>query len=113
MKDLGYGAEYRYEPRFAHPVHQEFLPPPMHGTRFLSPPPDDLNIVPIPATQATGPGSCQRRFQVGERSVDLDLLTEWEQIHNHGEPWAGRARIEALAPRNSPPLASTKPPSTP
>ncbi len=27
MKDIGYGKEYRYEPRFAHPVHQEFFPP--------------------------------------------------------------------------------------
>ncbi|KAN0060194.1 DNA-dependent ATPase mgs1 [Thecaphora frezii] len=39
MKEIGYGKEYRYEPRFAHPVHQEFLPEPIRGTRFLSPPP--------------------------------------------------------------------------
>ena len=25
MRELGYGAEYRYEPSFAHPVHQEWL----------------------------------------------------------------------------------------
>ncbi|WFD26741.1 DNA-dependent ATPase mgs1 [Malassezia nana] len=103
MKDLGYGAEYRYEPRFAHPVHQEFLPPALRDTRFLSPPPDELSIVPIPAAQGKGPGACQRRFHVGERAVDLDLLTEWEQLHNHGEPWAGRAQLEALAPSVTPP----------
>lgn len=103
MKDLGYGAEYRYEPRFAHPVHQEFLPPAIRDTRFLSPPPDELSIVPIPAAQGTGPGACQRRFHVGERVVDLDLLSEWEQLHNHGEPWPGRARLEALAPPVTPP----------
>ncbi|PWN49943.1 P-loop containing nucleoside triphosphate hydrolase protein [Violaceomyces palustris] len=38
MKDLSYGKEYRYEPSFAHPVHQEFFPPELKGTRFLSPP---------------------------------------------------------------------------
>lgn len=113
MKDLGYAAEYRYEPRFAHPVHQEFLPPPLRGTRFISPPPDDVSIVPIPAAQATGPGSCQRRFQVGERSVDLDLLAEWEQIHNGGEPWSGRAHIEALAPPMAPAKEPAAPPSVP
>lgn len=27
MKQLDYGKEYRYEPNYAHPVLQEFLPP--------------------------------------------------------------------------------------
>lgn len=40
MKDIGYGKEYRYEPSFAHPVYQPFLPPELKGTRFVSPPPE-------------------------------------------------------------------------
>lgn len=34
-----YSQDYRYEPAFAHPVHQEFFPPELKGTRILSPPP--------------------------------------------------------------------------
>lgn len=40
MKQLGCGREYRYEPRFAHPVYQRFFPEEMgEERRFLSPPP--------------------------------------------------------------------------
>lgn len=123
MRELGYGAQYRYEPSFAHPVHQEFFPPELQGTRFLSPPPqkvsqdsdcenkvDDNNndsardnaVIPsasvltslLPARAAVGPGACQRQFQLGSRAVDLDLLEEWEQKHQHGKPWPGRASLE-------------------
>lgn len=110
MHDLGYGAQYRYEPSFAHPVHQEFFPPEMRGTRFVSPPPDDAIVVPMTARHATGPGACQRQFQIGARAVDLDLLDEWEQLHNGGEPWHGRARLEALGAQQHATAKATTPP---
>ncbi|GAC74285.1 ATPase related to the helicase subunit of the Holliday junction resolvase [Moesziomyces antarcticus T-34] len=113
MKQIGYGNEYRYEPRFAHPVHQEFLPPQLKGTRFLSPPPEPaptpkqgeehgrkeeqvVGIRAMPRTAGVGPGSCQRIFELGARAVDLDLLDEWEREHNHGREWSGRQRLLAL-----------------
>ncbi|TKY89812.1 hypothetical protein EX895_001109 [Sporisorium graminicola] len=133
MKDIGYGKEYRYEPRFAHPVHQEFFPPQLRGTRFLSPPPpeqEDANEeeqdadgaqaatmkVQQPVGQVgdrndyhhtsmqsamtskagVGPGSCQRIFDLGARSVDLDLLDEWEQERNGGHEWSGRSKLMQL-----------------
>ncbi|CDS00735.1 hypothetical protein [Sporisorium scitamineum] len=116
MKDIGYGKEYRYEPRFAHPVHQEFFPEPLRGTRFLSPPPEveeaqDENQQQgdkvdrrdyhhttgmqsaMTSKAGVGPGSCQRMFELGARSVDLDLLDEWEQVHNGGKEWSGRRKL--------------------
>lgn len=95
MKELGYSAMYRYEPSFAHPVYQEFFPPELHGTRFLSPPPSPESVSHVlPTEAATGPGSCQRQFQLGDRAVDLDLLQEWEEKRNDHQPWAGRAALE-------------------
>ena len=125
MKDIGYGKEYRYEPRFAHPVYQEFFPPQLKGTRFLSPPasptlaqhtvseePDSGARVgdeeerkdyhhnhvhsAMESNAGVGPGSCQRIFDLGARSVDLDLLDEWEQLRNGGRKWSGRNRLLGL-----------------
>lgn len=40
MKDMGAAKQYRYEPRFLHPVLQSFLPPPLEQReRICSPPP--------------------------------------------------------------------------
>lgn len=116
MKDLGYAKEYRYEPRYAHPVHQEFFPPEIRQQRFLSPPPPDGNgrdvdEIPVstsapshssrlPPEAGSGPGSCQRIFQIGARVVDLNLLDEWEREHNGGKPWSGRATLQQVAPRS-------------
>lgn len=107
MKDLGYAKEYRYEPRFAHPVHQEYFPPEIRQHRFLSPPPDDDDdntLLPttslLPPHAGSGPGSCQRIFNVGARVVDFDLLDEWEQVRNGGQRWSGRDRLERIAPRD-------------
>ncbi|KAL8292030.1 hypothetical protein RQP46_001496 [Phenoliferia psychrophenolica] len=36
MKSLGYGAEYKYNPGYSHPVHQTYLPPGVEAT-FLQP----------------------------------------------------------------------------
>lgn len=113
MRKLGYGAEYRYEPSFAHPVHQEYFPPELRETRFLSPPPGEA-VEPDPPMQRNagiGPYACQRQFAVGARAVDLDLLDEWEQKHNEGKPWEGRARLEALGAHT--PTASVAPSPTP
>ncbi|SJX63913.1 related to MGS1-Maintenance of Genome Stability 1 [Sporisorium reilianum f. sp. reilianum] len=136
MKDIGYGKEYRYEPRFAHPVHQEFFPEQLRGTRFLSPPPDiegakEQHQDPVdaeangadrtdyhhtsmqsamPSKAGVGPGSCQRMFELGARSVDLDLLDEWEQQRNGGKQWSGRPKLMQLLERlEAQPPASTGP----
>ncbi|CAO1625807.1 unnamed protein product [Sympodiomycopsis kandeliae] len=114
MKELNYGKEYRYEPRFAHPIHQEFFPPELKGTRFVSPEPDqeqrqndDSDSSDIAGTSNSGtsllykgagqgPGSCQRIFNIGARVVDYDLLQEWEQERNSGKQWEGRAQLDKL-----------------
>lgn len=122
MKDLGYAKEYRYEPSWVHPVHQDFFPPELKSSRLLSPPPpeaeepgqrpllqgDDEHMdmeeeekersqrqaPPLMNGQAgIGPGSCQRIFQIGARAADLDLLDEWEHEHNDGRPWKGRKAL--------------------
>lgn len=36
MKELGYGAEYKYEPDYAHPIYQEFLPSQIIGSSSQS-----------------------------------------------------------------------------
>lgn len=103
MRDIGYGKEYRYEPSYAHPVFQEFFPPEMRGTRFVSPPPPDTTTTDAPSPPAppmldgpagSGPGACARIHAPGARAVDLALLAEWEQRRNHGRPWPGRASLE-------------------
>lgn len=95
MRDIGYGKEYRYEPSYAHPVFQEFLPPEMLGTRFVSPPPGtDAPPAALDGPAGTGPGACARIHAPGARAVDLALLSEWEQRRNHGRPWSGRASLK-------------------
>lgn len=109
MKDLGYAKEYRYEPRYAHPVHQEYFPPELRGQKFLSPPPElesetasssssSAHTTRLPRNAGSGPGSCQRIFNIGARVVDFDLLDEWERERNNGQPWPGRAALEQRAP---------------
>lgn len=71
MKSLGYGKEYLYEPSFAHPVHQTFMPPELENKRFLH---DDSDIE--------------------DKRVDEDRLQEWEA--RRGRSWEGRDGLEAL-----------------
>ncbi|PWN97999.1 P-loop containing nucleoside triphosphate hydrolase protein [Tilletiopsis washingtonensis] len=52
MRELEYGKEYRYEPSFAHPVHQEFFPPALRSTRLLSPPPSSTSSTNAPTSHA-------------------------------------------------------------
>ena len=125
MKDIGYGKEYRYEPSFAHPVYQPFLPSEIRSMRFVSPPPDTeeqglnealtSNAKPeeevgtskgkgrglgLTTANGTGPGSCQRVFEIADRAVDISLLEEWERERNGGRRWEGRDRlIEAIKRR--------------
>jgi putative ATPase len=71
MKNLGYGKEYLYEPSFAHPVHQTFMPPELEGHTFLIGDND-------PA----------------DRTIDKDKLEEWER--HIGKRWEGRDRLGPL-----------------
>ncbi|PWN28273.1 P-loop containing nucleoside triphosphate hydrolase protein [Jaminaea rosea] len=118
MKEIGYGQEYRYEPRFAHPVFQEYLPSPLAGMRergewkrLVSPPPPQRaeveeagdggdgeeatpsNGAKLASASGIGPGSCQRIFEMGSRVVDVDLLEEWEEKRNQGRAWGGRGAL--------------------
>ncbi|KDN52168.1 P-loop containing nucleoside triphosphate hydrolase protein [Tilletiaria anomala UBC 951] len=110
MKDLDYGKEYRYEPRYLHPIVQSFLPPELQSRRFVSPEPGatllqgegkgrgNAAVMPsapivLRARDGTGPAACQRIFEAGSRVVDLDLLEEWEREKNDGHPWEGRKQL--------------------
>ncbi|KZO95602.1 P-loop containing nucleoside triphosphate hydrolase protein [Calocera viscosa TUFC12733] len=65
MKELGYGQGYLYNPNFAHPVHNNFLPDQFHGSRFL--------------------------WDEGEgKAWDEEQLREWERVDNEGKEWEGR-----------------------
>ncbi|GAA5857006.1 hypothetical protein JCM9279_007311 [Rhodotorula babjevae] len=71
MKQLGYGKEYRYEPGFAHPVFQTFLPPELAGTTFLR---DDDDLE--------------------GKTVDEAALREWEWRTRGGARWEGREELQ-------------------
>ncbi|GAA5864933.1 hypothetical protein JCM3774_003913 [Rhodotorula dairenensis] len=70
MKQLGYGRDYRYEPGYAHPVHQTFLPPELTGTTFLQ---DDSSVV--------------------GKTYDEAALQEWEWRNLGGKKWPGREEM--------------------
>ncbi|KAF7361963.1 ATPase WRNIP1 C26H5.02c [Mycena venus] len=68
MKEVGYGKSYRYNPEYAHPVHNTYLPLQFQNSEFLK--------------------------KVGDTSGkmwDEDALVIWENNVNGGEPWKGRA----------------------
>ncbi|CAE6458321.1 unnamed protein product [Rhizoctonia solani] len=69
MKELGYGEGYLYNPAFAHPVHNEFLPIELQGRVFLA-----------------------RAGDQSEKVWDERLLTKWEMRGNGGKEWEGRSR---------------------
>ncbi|KAJ8293778.1 putative oligopeptide transporter [Rhodotorula toruloides] len=71
MKQLGYGRDYRYEPGYAHPVHQPFLPPELAGTIFLK---DDDSVE--------------------GKTYDEAALREWEWRNLGGKKWEGREEME-------------------
>ncbi|KAB5589342.1 ATPase [Ceratobasidium theobromae] len=67
MKELGYGEGYLYNPTFAHPVHNEFLPIEYQGHVFLRPAGDN-----------------------SDKIWDERLLMKWEMRANGGKEWEGR-----------------------
>ncbi|KPV74424.1 uncharacterized protein RHOBADRAFT_15720, partial [Rhodotorula graminis WP1] len=71
MKQLGFGKEYLYEPAYAHPVFQTFLPPELAGTTFLR---DDDDLE--------------------GKTVDEAALREWEWRARGGARWEGREELE-------------------
>ncbi|EJU04445.1 P-loop containing nucleoside triphosphate hydrolase protein [Dacryopinax primogenitus] len=71
MKELGYGKGYLYNPNFAHPVHNVFLPSTLQGSRFL--------------------------WEEGEgKTWDEEALQDWETVENEGRQWEGRKGRTAI-----------------
>ncbi|GAA5987699.1 hypothetical protein JCM11641_002563 [Rhodosporidiobolus odoratus] len=71
MKSLGYGRDYRYEPGYAHPVYQPFIPPELASkTDFLK---DDTSIA--------------------GKLVNEAALREWEWKKQGGAKWEGREEM--------------------
>ncbi|BEI80626.1 hypothetical protein CcaverHIS002_0111550 [Cutaneotrichosporon cavernicola] len=83
MKQLGYGRGYTYNPGYAHPVTNDYLP------RDLQ---KNSSLLPVPATQ-----SILRTALVEEddKMWDEGKLKEWEDDCNGGAPWPGRAVRDA------------------
>ncbi|QRW08590.1 ATPase [Ceratobasidium sp. AG-Ba] len=71
MKDLGYGDGYAYNPAYAHPVHNEYLPLERQGHVFL-----------------------KTEGDKSEKAWDERLLMRWEMRANGGRDWEGRSRVE-------------------
>ncbi|KAI0047784.1 P-loop containing nucleoside triphosphate hydrolase protein [Auriscalpium vulgare] len=72
LKAMGHGVGYRYNPAYAHPVTNTYLPPAVRahadGARFL--------------------------FDEGDQAGkvwDEEALAEWEVWENGGRPWEGRS----------------------
>ncbi|KAF8578718.1 P-loop containing nucleoside triphosphate hydrolase protein [Ramaria rubella] len=67
MKELGYGKDYIYGPDYAHPVHQEYLPPHLLGEIFL-----------------------KKAGDLSGKTWDENQLKLWERERNHNQSWEGR-----------------------
>ena len=68
MRDLGYAEGYKYNPDYAHPVHNDYLPREIEGQRFMR--------------------------QAGDKSGKLwdeAALQDWERERNEGKEWEGRS----------------------
>jgi len=68
MKELGYGEEYHYNPAYAHPVHNAYMPEGFEGSSIL------------PKSEIESP-----------KTWDEKLLVQWEKTVNGGRPWEGRS----------------------
>ncbi|KAK7057260.1 ATPase WRNIP1 C26H5.02c [Favolaschia claudopus] len=73
MKEVGYGKSYRYNPDYAHPVHNTYLPPSLQNEEFLK-----------EAGDTSG------------KMYDEDALRSWEINVNGGKPWEGRANLPEI-----------------
>ncbi|KAJ6586811.1 hypothetical protein DFH09DRAFT_1141593 [Mycena vulgaris] len=69
MKEVGYGKSYHYNPEYAHPVHNTYLPAQFEGANFLD-----------------------KAGDTSGKIWDEEALTSWETNANGGKPWEGRAR---------------------
>ncbi|KAI9067380.1 P-loop containing nucleoside triphosphate hydrolase protein [Trametes sanguinea] len=67
MKDLGYAREYKYNPEYAHPVTNDYLPIQFRGEEFL-----------------------RKEGDKRDKVWDEDALRHWEFEENGGRPWSGR-----------------------
>ncbi|PCH43682.1 nucleoside triphosphate hydrolase protein [Wolfiporia cocos MD-104 SS10] len=67
MKELGYARGYCYNPEYAHPVTNDYLPAELKGQTFLKPSGD-----------------------TSDKIWDEDALRRWELEENSGIPWSGR-----------------------
>jgi len=70
MKDLGYAREYNYNPAYAHPVYNEYLPIQFRGEAFL-----------------------KKAGDISGKFWDEDALTRWESEENGGKSWEGRRDV--------------------
>ncbi|KIK79655.1 hypothetical protein PAXRUDRAFT_16228 [Paxillus rubicundulus Ve08.2h10] len=66
MKELGYSKGYRYNPSYAHPVHNDYSPLPFRDKILKGA--EDMS----------------------DKLWDEDALLEWERECNGGRPWSGR-----------------------
>ncbi|KAJ8486934.1 hypothetical protein ONZ51_g4536 [Trametes cubensis] len=67
MKDLGYAEGYKYNPEYAHPVTNDYLPIQFRGEEFL-----------------------RKEGDKRDKVWDEDALRKWELEENGGRPWSGR-----------------------
>ncbi|KAF8312832.1 P-loop containing nucleoside triphosphate hydrolase protein [Clavulina sp. PMI_390] len=70
MTGLGYGEDYAYNPSYAHPVLNTYLPEELRGTKFLE-------------TES-------EYAEASSRLWDEEKLVKWENEVNEGKEWAGR-----------------------
>ncbi|TRM69586.1 hypothetical protein BD626DRAFT_563317 [Schizophyllum amplum] len=67
MKELGYGDEYRYNPDYAHPVMNTYVPSEVEGQEIL-----------------------KKAGDISGKSWDEEALRRWEREANGGREWEGR-----------------------
>ncbi|KAJ3522363.1 hypothetical protein NM688_g8884 [Phlebia brevispora] len=73
MKEMGYGHEYAYNPAYAHPVTNDYLPIQFRGEVFLKPEGD-----------------------ISDKVWDEAALHRWEVEENGGKEWQGRHRPQTV-----------------
>ncbi|KAL1744674.1 hypothetical protein HDZ31DRAFT_63891 [Schizophyllum fasciatum] len=67
MKELGYGEEYRYNPDYAHPVVNTYVPLEVEGQEIL-----------------------KKEGDMSGKAWDEEALQRWEKAANGGKAWSGR-----------------------
>ncbi|KAJ6499404.1 DNA polymerase III, clamp loader complex, gamma/delta/delta subunit [Mycena sanguinolenta] len=74
MKEVGYGKSYLYNPDYAHPVHNTYLPHQFQNAKFL-----------------------KKGDDTSDKMWDEDALTAWEHNVNGGLSWEGRMNSPDVA----------------